>query len=75
MESVANVNKIDAGPRGLVLHMRHEAVSDPSIILNAITQNKGWRLRPDQTIFVSGQLDGPASRIKLAVRTLNSLID
>ncbi len=69
----ASVKKIDAGPRGLVLHIRHEGIADPSIILNAITQNKGWRLRPDQTIFVAGQLDGPTSRINLAVKTLKAL--
>ena len=70
----ANVKKIDAGPRGLVLHLRHEAIADPSVVLHAITQNKGWRLRPDQSIFVSGRLEGSASRIKLAVSTLASLV-
>ncbi len=69
----AQVSKIDAGPRGLVVSMRHEGISDPSIILNAITQNRGWRLRPDQTIFVSGQLEKAETRVKLAVKTLRAL--
>ena len=70
----AQVQKVDAGPRGLVLTMRHEGVEDPSVILNAITQNKGWRLRPDQTIFVSGQLENPNVRVKLTIKSLQALI-
>jgi len=71
---LANVKKVDAGPRGLVLEMRSDGASDPSRILNAITQNGGWRLRPDQTIFVSGQCETSAKRISLAVKSLRALV-
>ncbi|NNE58699.1 MAG: transcription-repair coupling factor [Hellea sp.] len=70
----AHVEKVDAGPRGIVIHMRHEDVKDPSKILFAITQNKGWKLRPDQTIFIPGQLEKPAKRIKAAERALTQLV-
>lgn len=70
----AHVAKVDAGPKGLVIHMRHQDVSDPSVILNAITQNQGWRLRPDQTIFVSGHLEKPELRVKAAMKALSALI-
>ena len=69
----SQVQKVDAGPRGLVLTMRPDGISDPSLILNAITQNKGWRLRPDQTIFVSGQLEDPHKRVRLTIKALRAL--
>lgn len=70
----SHVEKIDAGPRGLVLTMRHKDVKDPSVILNAITQNKGWRLRPDQTILVVGKFDHDDARLKAAERAVKALI-
>ena len=72
---ISHVKKVDAGPRGVVLTMRHADIADPSVVLNAITQNAGWRLRPDQTIFVAGQLEKPENRIKKTVSTLKALQD
>ncbi|MDB2437541.1 transcription-repair coupling factor [Hellea sp.] len=70
----AHVEKVDAGPMGVVLTVRHKDVSDPSIILNAITQNSGWRLRPDQTILVKGNFEKPATRLKATERAVKALI-
>ncbi len=69
----SHVQKVDAGPRGLILTMRHQDIKDPSVILNAITQNKGWRLRPDQTIFVSGHLEQADRRIHATIQALKAL--
>lgn len=71
----AKVEKVDAGPKGIVLSMRHQDVTDPSIIMNAITQNSGWRLRPDQTILVQGNFHNPDPRIKGTIRALQALVD
>ena len=69
-----HVQKIDVGPKGIVLTMRHQDVEDPSVILNAITQNHGWRLRPDQTIFISSQLENPLKRVGVVLKALRSLM-
>ena len=71
----AHVEKVDAGPRGLVLTIRHQDVKEPSTILNAITQNGGWKLRPDQTILVNGHFEKPQNRIKGVQRALKALIE
>jgi len=71
---ISHVNKVDAGPRGLVITMRHKDLKYPSQVLNAITQNRGWRLRHDQTIFVSGHLDKPEQRLKATEKALNALV-
>lgn len=70
----AHIEKIDAGPKGLVVTMRHQDVKDPSVIMNAITQGSGWRLRPDQTILISGNFETAKSRVKGAERTAKALI-
>ena len=70
----AHVEKVDAGPKGIVLTMRHQDVKDPSVVLNAITQNSGWKLRPDQTILVQGTFETPKLRVKGAERAVSALI-
>ncbi|WP_418152939.1 transcription-repair coupling factor [Litorimonas sp. RW-G-Af-16] len=70
----AHVSKVDAGPRGIILTMRHEDVKDPSIIMNAITQNNGWRLRPDQTVLVGGNFQNDLHRVQGAERAVKALI-
>jgi transcription-repair coupling factor (superfamily II helicase) len=70
----AHVAKVDAGPKGVVLTMRHEDVKDPSVIMNAITQNGGWRLRPDQTILVMGNFQDPKQRLLKTEKAVAALI-
>ncbi len=70
----AHVEKVDAGPKGLVLTMRHADIKDPSVIMNAITQNSGWRLRPDQTILVMGNFENAKPRVRGTKRALEALI-
>ena len=70
----SHVEKVDAGPMGVVMTMRHKDISDPSIIMNAITQNAGWRLRPDQTILVKGNFEKPMPRLQGTERAVKALI-
>jgi len=70
----AHVAKVDAGPKGVVMHMRHEDITDPSIIMNAITQNSGWRLRPDQTILVMGNYSEPRFRLRGTEKAVTALV-
>lgn len=70
----AHVAKVDAGPKGVVLTMRHEDIKDPSVVLNAITQNSGWRLRPDQTILVQGHFNTPKARVRGGEKAVTALI-
>ena len=70
---LAHVSKVDAGPRGIVITMRHEDIKDPSIVMNAITQNNGWRLRPDQTILVMGNYEAAKARLTGTERAVTAL--
>jgi len=70
---MSHVEKVDSGPRGLVMTIRHKDIKDPSVILNAITQNKGWKLRPDQTILVSGNFEKADIRLRATERAVKVL--
>jgi transcription-repair coupling factor (superfamily II helicase) len=70
----AHVEKVDAGAKGLVLTIRHKDVKDGSAIMVAITNNQGWRLRPDQTILVKGNYETPKSRLRGVERAVKALI-
>jgi transcription-repair coupling factor (superfamily II helicase) len=70
----SHVAKVDAGPKGIVMHMRQEDIKDPSVIMNAITQNSGWRLRPDQTILVMGNYSEPKFRLRGSEKAVAALM-
>ena len=70
----AHVEKVDSGPKGVVMHMRHKDITDPSIIMTAITQNSGWRLRPDQTILVMGNYNDPKLRLRGTEKAVAALV-
>ena len=70
----AHVEKIDAGAKGLVLTIRHKDVTDGSVIMLAITNNNGWRLRPDQTILVKGDYSKAKQRLQGVERAVKALM-
>ena len=67
------MEKIDAGPKGAVITIRHQDVTDPDTILNALTGQIHWKLRPDQTIFVKGNYDKDEWRLQGVRRALKML--
>ena len=70
----AHVEKVDAGPKGVVLTMRHQDIEDPAPIMQAIQTRSGWKLRADQTIFVKGNFAKDEHRVKGALRSVRALI-
>ena len=67
------VEKVDAGPLGIVITIRSKEVSDPSKILNAITKNPGWRLRENQTILIKGNFEKAEVRLAKTLKVIQSL--
>ncbi|MEP6341937.1 MAG: transcription-repair coupling factor [Maricaulaceae bacterium] len=70
---LSHVEKVDAGAKGLVLTIRHKDVTDGSMIMLAITNNSGWRLRPDKTILVKGNFEKAEQRLKAVERAVKAL--
>jgi len=53
---------------------RFGSIPEEVDILNAITQNKGWRLRPDQTILVMGNYSEPKFRLRGTEKAVAALV-
>ena len=70
----AHVCKIDAGAKGFIMTIRQNDINDPSAIMLAITNNPGWRLRPDQTISVKGNFVKAQQQLVAIERALKELI-
>jgi transcription-repair coupling factor (superfamily II helicase) len=75
----ANIEKVDAGPRGAVIHFRKGGFPDPAALVSWLnTQKTRAKLRPDQTLFIAGSWDDVEARLKgtrAAVEALARLCD
>jgi transcription-repair coupling factor (superfamily II helicase) len=69
----AGVEKLDAGPKGMVLSFRGNSFSNPAGLIPWIgSRGGGIRLRPDHKLVVSGDMD-VSRRIKVAKDVLGNL--
>jgi len=69
----AGVEKLEAGPKGMVLSFRGNAFSNPAGLVRWLSSKGGMvRLRPDHKLAISRDMD-VATRLKFARDTLKSL--
>jgi transcription-repair coupling factor (superfamily II helicase) len=62
---VANIEKLDAGPKGLVVHFRNSEFVNPAELLKWISsQSSLVKVRSDQSLFLSRDWETPDKRIK-----------
>lgn len=70
----ANIEKVDAGPKGATVSLRNNTFSNPGGLVNFIARSSGTaKLRPDQKIVFSRAWETPQARIK-GLQTLLSQI-
>ncbi len=68
--------KIDAGPKGAVVHFRDDAMDDPAPLVAMVARRpQHWRLRPDQTLFIAGDWPDPPARLRGLKRALGQLAE
>ena len=61
----ANVEKVDAGPKGVVIAFRDNHFSNPAALMGWIAREGSLaKVRPDQKIVVMRDWDDPAKRLK-----------
>jgi transcription-repair coupling factor (superfamily II helicase) len=61
----AGVERIEAGPKGAVVHFRHNRFANPAGLVALMTGSGGaMRLRPDQKLVMTGEWDDPAARMQ-----------
>ncbi|HYM18991.1 MAG TPA: transcription-repair coupling factor [Micropepsaceae bacterium] len=71
---MAQVEKIEAGPKGATLTFRNKAYPNARGLVRLITEHSGtMRVRPDQTLVVMRDWPTPAARLKGAELLLQQL--
>jgi len=61
---VANVEKIEAGPKGVVLSFRENSFSNPAALVEFINEERGnAKLRPDHKLVLKRGWDTPEERL------------
>jgi transcription-repair coupling factor (superfamily II helicase) len=69
----AGVEKLEAGPKGMVLSFRGNAFSNPAGLIRWLSSKGGLvRLRPDHKLAISRDMD-VATRLRFARDTLGAL--
>ncbi|MGB3811030.1 MAG: transcription-repair coupling factor [Parvibaculum sp.] len=70
----ANVEKIDAGPKGIVITLRGNTFSNPAALVELINDERGnAKLRPDHKLFFKRDLETPAERLAGTYRLMKTL--
>jgi len=70
----ANVAKLDAGPKGIVLSLHQNRFPQPDRLIGLIAESKGkMKVRPDHKILYLQDTKSPAERLKAANRLMEQL--
>ncbi|MGY6707551.1 MAG: transcription-repair coupling factor [Rhizobiaceae bacterium] len=70
----ANVEKLDAGPKGLVVSFRHNSFPEPTGLVGFIAQQGSLaKIRPDQSVFFSRDWPTAEKRLKGAAVVMTQL--
>ena len=70
----ANVQKLDVGPKGVVLAFRDNTFAEPARLIQQIASSKGqMRVRPDHKLVVMKDTKSPTDRLKAARKVVDDL--
>jgi transcription-repair coupling factor (superfamily II helicase) len=70
----ANIEKVDAGPKGAVIALRNNTFANPGALVNFIAASAGTvKLRPDQKMVFTRPWETPSSRVK-GLQTILTMI-
>ena len=71
----ANVSKVDAGPKGVVLAFRDRAFANPTGLVGYVAEQKTFaKVRPDMSIVFVRELLTVDDRLKTATKLLRDLV-
>ncbi len=73
---VANVEKLDAGPKGIVMTFRDKQFPNPAALVQYIAkQGTMAKIRPDQSIFLTRDLPTPEKRLTVAAQVMKQFAE
>ncbi len=72
----AGIAKVDAGPKGAVIHFRNDKFVDPPSLIAHISKNAAlFKVRPDHKLVLRAEWDEPDARLKAIERAISPLAD
>lgn len=72
----ANVEKLDAGPKGLVVSFRDKQFPNPAALVGYIAkQGTLAKIRPDQSVFLTRDLPSPEKRLTAAAQVMTQFAE
>lgn len=72
----AGVEKVDAGPKGAVIHFRNDRFADPPGLIAHISANPAlFKVRPDHKLVLRAEWDEPEDRLRAIERAMAPLAD
>jgi transcription-repair coupling factor (superfamily II helicase) len=70
----ANVEKVDGGPKGIIISFRDNSFANPTGLISYVTEQASFaKVRPDMKIVFIRDIETPDERIKAATTILRSL--
>jgi transcription-repair coupling factor (superfamily II helicase) len=71
----ANVEKVEAGPKGVVVHFRDRSYANPTGLVAFVAEQASFaKVRPDMSVVFVRELPSVPSRLKVATEVLRSLV-
>jgi transcription-repair coupling factor (superfamily II helicase) len=71
----ANVEKVEAGPKGVVIAFRNNSFANPPALIRSITEEGNFaKIRPDQRVVFIRDWDQPEDRLKGVASILTRLV-
>ncbi|HEX2147315.1 MAG TPA: TRCF domain-containing protein, partial [Pseudorhizobium sp.] len=72
----ANVEKLDAGPKGIVVTFRDKQFPNPAALVQYIAkQGTMAKIRPDQSVFLNRDLPTPEKRLTVAAQVMKQFAE
>ena len=69
----ANVEKLEAGPRGLTLAFRDKSFANPTALVKWVAANQGAYVRPDMRIVVTDDFEKLADRLAGTLKVMREI--
>ena len=71
----ANVEKVEAGPKGVVVHFREKSFANPQgLAAMVVEQGSFAKVRPDMSVVFIRELDGIPKRLKETTQIMRGLV-
>lgn len=72
----ANVDKVEVGPKGVLIGFHQNIFKNPSLLIEHIAQQKGTaKIRPDQKVVYIRNLESPKLRLRVIGKILEDLVE